>query len=69
MKRIAYLCDGNGCDSKHKSCEYLPKGHMARCTHTSDPEHAVNGRCDDPENHTERFMYWGNGLYEEKPTV
>ena len=51
---VVYLCDcrkpcgmGNGCAQNNSAFGF--------CKHTTDPEHALNGACDDPQNHPERF--------------
>lgn len=63
MGMIAYLCDGNGCSHVNKSCRTRMR---ERCHHTTDPAHAVNGACEDPQRHPERFLYLGNGKYMER---
>ena len=63
--RIAYVCDGAGCGHERKSCETLPAGCGGRCTHTTDPAHAVNGACDDPWNYPGRFAEIAPGKYYE----
>lgn len=53
--KVAYYCDGLSkcCDSV--GCFRLMHPGMDYCRHTFDPEHAVYGACEDPENHPERF--------------
>ena len=64
--RVAYLCDGQGCASVHPSCRYLPEGDLERCTHTTDPAHAVNGACEHPEEYPERFVEVKPGAFMER---
>lgn len=64
--RVAYMCDGHGCAAEHPSCRDMPVGDPDRCTHTTDPEHAVNGACEHPENYPERFDQYGEGVFFEK---
>lgn len=33
---------------------------MDMCHHTTHADHAINGPCEDPENHPERFEYVKN---------
>lgn len=49
MKHIVYLCDRKACIINDK--DYCVKN----CMHTSRGDHAINGLCEDPENHPERF--------------
>lgn len=46
--KIAYICDKKKRCSKSRGCG----GNY--CNHTLEPEHALNGICEDPEN-DERF--------------
>lgn len=64
--RVAYLCDGQGCKREHKSCQVWPEDSPCRCWHTIDPEHAVNGPCEYPEEHPERFAELEPGVFFEK---
>lgn len=53
--KIAYYCDGLCECSDSVGCyRYMHPG-MDWCRHTFDPEHALYGKCEDPENHPERF--------------
>lgn len=62
---VLYLCDGDGCQSKYKSCrQHLP--FSCRCRHTADPSHAVNGACEAPEREPERFEEIKEGLFVER---
>lgn len=49
MKHIVYLCDRKACIINGK--DYCVKN----CMHTCRGDHAINGLCEDPENHPERF--------------
>ena len=62
--RVAYLCDGNGCKSAWPSCKNPEFAGM--CRHTTDPEHAVNGPCEHPEEHPERFEELEPGVFAER---
>ena len=42
---VFYICDGKAC----KNCS-------EECSHTSKVEHAVNGACENPQDHPERFQ-------------
>lgn len=64
--RVAYVCDGEGCRSGNKYCRWYPVGDAMRCTHTTDPRHAVNGVCDAPDMCPERFAELEPGVYWEK---
>lgn len=64
--RIAYLCDGEGCHSRFKTCRREDIDERMRCRHTTDPRHAVNGPCDAPEMETERFEEAATGVFFEK---
>ena len=64
--RVAYLCDGQGCKSEHKSCVFWPEDSSCRCRHTTDPDHAVNGPCEHPEQHPERFEELEPGVFVER---
>ena len=68
---ILYLCDGlRECAGRNGCCAYgIVRG---PCRRTTDPSHARNGACPDPQNHTERFEKmkgqkgeW-NGMFVEK---
>jgi len=63
MATVAYICD-----FKDPRCKDRCSGpSFGICFHTTDPDHAVNGSCPDPENHPERFEYFRNGdIYFEK---
>ena len=61
--RVLYLCDGEG-------CEYICHREVYVCEHTTDPQHAVNGACEQPELHPERFTKHEDKFscfYIEKP--
>ena len=62
VRNVLYLCDGNGCRYEHKMCKMQDS---ERCMHTTNPAHAINGVCEDPQRHPERFRYIGNGDYAE----
>ena len=47
---VLYLCDGQACQSEHRSC--VTDG---MCKHTAKPEHAVNGYCERPDLAFDRF--------------
>ena len=73
--RIAYICDGKDHCCQEPGCfmweEYAADTDMI-CRHTINPEHAVNGVCEDPENHPERFVCYVDGhlirkYYERLP--
>ena len=51
---ILYLCDAlRECAGMNGCCAYgIVRG---PCRHTTDPSHARNGACPDPQNHPERF--------------
>ena len=53
--KIAYYCDGMDKCCEHVGCyrQLLPG--MDYCRHTFDPDHAIYGKCDNPEEHPERF--------------
>ena len=51
--RVAYICDGKNCP-KPVGCKVKNKK-KGLCLHTTDPKHAVNGKCRDPWNYPERF--------------
>ena len=61
--RIAYLCDKKACADARRSCNGLWKN--ALCRHTTNPAHAVNGACKDPQAHPERFMRIDDDKYIE----
>lgn len=64
-KTVAYICDGKACeDQLWPSCK-IPRTEIDHCDHTTNPEHAKNGPCEDPENHPERFKELQNGRYWE----
>lgn len=56
--QIAYLCD------KKKKCADSATCGGDYCNRTFEPEHALNGICEDPE-HDKRFRDIGNGYFEE----
>lgn len=63
MIRVLYLCDGEG-------CRYMCHGELYACEHTTDPRHAVNGACEKPELHPERFVKYEDrfkSFYVERP--
>lgn len=62
--RVAYLCDGHGCKKERPSCT-IPE-FAGMCRHTTDPEHAVNGACEDPKGEPERFLEFEPGVFVEK---
>lgn len=59
MTRVAYRCNGKNpkcCGSMScivNNIDYNPFGCI--CEHTMKEEYAVNGPCEDPWNHPERF--------------
>jgi len=57
---IAYLCD---CRKKCADSPGCFKNGMdvGFCRHTTDPKHALNGECAEPQNHPERF----NAVYDK----
>ena len=61
---VLYLCDGEGCRSKNKSCKGKPET-SEFCMHTTDPDHAVNGPCEYPEQYPDRFHEFRPGLFVE----
>ena len=68
MMRVAYLCDGHGCDRENKSCAgepWVDRGETV-CRRTTDPAHARHGACEHPEDHPERFAELRPGVYFEK---
>jgi hypothetical protein len=48
MSTVLYLCDGQGCKTRW-GCRF------GECRHTTNPEHAVNGKCEAPWLEPERF--------------
>ena len=54
MSTVIYLCDGKKPCATAGRCR-LVDPEAGCCRRTSDPAHAVNGACGDPENHPERF--------------
>ena len=61
-KKIYYFCDGqDGCKDLpicfRQHGPELKEDPMPDlfCDHTVTPEHARNGRCEEPEDHPERF--------------
>ena len=58
---VIYICD------KKKDCadpnKFIP---CYPCQHTTDPEHALNGVCEDPWNYPERFELIGLSQYWER---
>jgi len=66
MKRVLYLCDGNkSCGINNSFCAGKKANKEGEsCAYTSDPSHAINGECDDPENHPERFMETEQSFWE-----
>ena len=62
---VAYICDGKDCaDQLWPSCK-ITGTKIDHCDHTTNPEHAKNGPCEDPENHPERFKELQSGRYWE----
>lgn len=55
VMRVSYLCDGLDKCSDKVGCFRVAKPGMDYCYHTFCAAHAVNGPCNDPENHPERF--------------
>lgn len=75
--KIAYLCDGLDKCSDGVMCYRLGKP-GCDCRNTFNPEHAAYGKCEDPENHPERFhkldapgedgdVYWEGEIYIPYP--
>lgn len=67
---VFYLCDAQKDCAGKDGCAYGIE--IGPCKYTSDPSHARNGACPDPQNHPERFEKvkgkkgeW-NGMYFEK---
>ena len=59
MNKIAYICDGYDKCSLEPGCFLREDPQTATdwcCNHTTNPKHAINDICDDPENHPERFV-------------
>ena len=53
--RVAYYCDGlDECSDKPGCYRFMYPG-MDYCRHTANPDHAVYGPCEHPEEHPERF--------------
>ena len=64
--RVAYLCDGQVENCRKTGCALVPEpGPWSECRRTTDPKHAINGPCEDPWNHPERFEPFGNNRYVE----
>lgn len=75
---IVYLCKGEGMSCYlHPYCIFrgdpVAKGDPV-CSHTLNPEYAKYGACEDPVNHSERFIFqvrpkgYGPSYYwEEEP--
>jgi hypothetical protein len=55
---ILYLCDRKQKCSSSYYCKTL------ECMHTTDPNHALNGPCENPEK-SDRFDRWPDGSYVE----
>lgn len=54
--KIAYICNGLVPECSDKiGCYRCLKPGMSYCHHTTDDRYALNGKCEDPENHPERF--------------
>ena len=49
MRHVVYLCDRKACIID--GTDYC----VDNCMYTHKGEHAINGPCEDPENHPERF--------------
>ena len=63
MMSVLYLCDGDG-------CRYMCHRKLYDCEHTTDPQHAVNGVCEQPELCPARFLKREDKfsvLYIERP--
>ena len=55
--RVAYICDGLVPECSDKlGCFRCGKEGMNYCKHTFQPEHALNGACEDPWNYPQRFI-------------
>jgi len=52
--KVAYLCDGLQSCSDKVGC-YRNGTPLSECFHCFDPEHAINGPCEHPEAHPDRF--------------
>lgn len=50
IKQTSYICN----EQKPK-CKIRCNSKGGYCRHTCDPRYALNGPCEDPENHPERF--------------
>lgn len=62
--KVAYICDQKGgCKSKWPSCKNPEFADL--CTHTTDPEHAVNGKCANPDKDPDRFEEIRPGVFWE----
>ena len=51
---VLYLCDCRMPCATEVGC-YKNDSAVGFCKHTTKPEHAMNGICEDPQNHPERF--------------
>ena len=52
---IAYICDGKDICSDKIGCYKVARPGMDHCTHTTNPDHALNGACSYPEKEPTRF--------------
>lgn len=51
---VLYLCDCRLPCAMNVGCHQSGTA-VGVCRHTTQPEHALNGACADPQNHPERF--------------
>lgn len=54
---IAYICDGLDPKCSGKVGCFKSLCSTAECNHTLNERYALNGPCEDPENHPERFTF------------
>ena len=52
---ILYLCDGKKEQCSGKIGCFFGNSDLNSCKHTTDPAHALNGPCPEPQSHPERF--------------
>lgn len=55
-RNTLYICAG---DTDGVSCPLNDRECFEDCHYTTHPEYALNGPCEDPENHPERFKKVG----------
>lgn len=55
--KVAYYCDGKASCSDSIGCYHRISPGIDYCRHTFEEDHAMFGKCEDPENHPERF-HW-----------